>query len=142
MATKEIVIHIDDEEVKVVLKSAKKADGIWRGQLMSDAIKMEEGKSESMVAFYLYPTCMASVKEPEKVRQMSLDDFINKVDEADIDMWLKEAYELNPQWKRGMQDLVEMTEEQSKKLGTPSNGSTLPTEEMPVSQETSPTLKN
>ena len=126
----------------MVLKSARKADGIWRAELMGKAAQMDSTQPESQVAFYLFPTCVACVKEPLEIRNMSLSDFLNKVDENDIETWTKEAYELNPQWKEGWKLLAEMSEEQSKLTGTPSSGSTEPMEVMPVSQEISPVLMN
>jgi hypothetical protein len=140
MATKRIVIHVDDEEVGVVLKTAKKEDGIWRAELMTQATKMEQSAT-SMVAFYLFPTCMASVKEPQWVRDMSLSDFVSKIDEPDIDTWVGEAYELNPQWKKSMRDLAELGEPDTKKSGSPSSGLTMPMEEVKKGTEISQPLK-
>jgi len=122
VAIKTIVIHVNDEEVQVELKSARKMDGIWRAELMAKAAIMPPEDKTSMVAFYLYPSCVAAVKSPQAIRDMTLDDFISTVDEADIDLWLQEAYDLNPQWKANMRMLAEMGEGEQKKLGTPSNG--------------------
>jgi hypothetical protein len=141
MPTKRLVIHVDDNEVEIVLKTAKKGDGIWRAELMTEAVKMEQS-ARSMIAFYLYPTCIAAVKEPQWVRDMSLDDFIKKVDEPDIDQWNADAYELNQQWKKGMRDLAELGEPDTKKSGTPSSGLTVPTEEAEAPTEISQPLKS
>lgn len=139
MATKVIEIHLDDDVVQVELKSAKKSDGIRRAELMALAATMSPGDKNSMVAFYLYPSCIASVKAPQSIRDLSLEDFINRVDEADIDVWLEEAYTLNPQWKTSILMLAEMGADDQKKLGTLSIGSETPTEEPTLmTTETSP----
>ena len=144
MATKRIIVHIDDEEVEIELKSAKKGDGLFRGELMEKAVKMDLANGRSMVGFYLYPTCLAAVKVPLWIRDMSLDDFIDRVDEVDMDRWTEEAYVLNPQWKANLQMLAQLgtevlDDEQSKKTGTPLNGLTTPTQDL---VETSQPLKN
>lgn len=142
MPTKTITVHIDDVATEVVLKSARKEDGIWRGELMTQAAVGGVQNARSMVAFYLYPTCVAAVKAPLEVRTMSLDDFIAKVDEADMDMWTEEAYGLNPQWKISMKVLAELSEEEAKKPGTPLTGSGSPTEDPKMQLEISPSLKS
>lgn len=144
MATKRILVHIDDVEVEIELKSAKKADGLFRAELMEKAVKLDLQAGRSMVGFYLYPTCLAAVKEPSWIRDISLDDFINKVDEVDMDTWTEEAYLLNPQWKANLQMLANMgaevlDDEQTKKTGTPLSGSTTLTQDL---EETSQALKN
>jgi hypothetical protein len=70
---------------------------------------------------------MAAVKSPAWVREITFDDFMSKIDEADIITWTIEAYEQNPQWKAGMKTLAEMGASDEKKIGTRSNGSHNPT---------------
>ena len=124
MTLEKITIEIDDKAIELELKSAKKADGIYRAELMMGATKLEESELRKQVAFFIYPTCIAAVKSPEWVRQMSLADFIDKVGESDMDAWLTKAYELNPQWKTGMRVLGEaMTAEAEKKIMTSEPGS-------------------
>jgi hypothetical protein len=127
MATKIITIHVDDEPVEVTLKSARKDDGLWRAELMMKSSEQMD-RMRQIAAFHLYPTCVAAVKEPASVRDMSFDDFMAKVDEADIDAWVGAAYELNPQWKQSMKALVDMTEDEKKRPGTSVSGSPVPTE--------------
>lgn len=122
MANKKIIIHYNDQKVTVTLKSAKKLDGIRRATLMTDAIKMDQNDPLALTAFYLYPTCVCSVEEPAWLKDISLQDFAEKVDEVDIDTWIAGAYEINPHWKAGMQALAKMGEEDEKKPGTPSTG--------------------
>ena len=127
MATKIITIHVDDEPVEVILKSARKDDGLWRAELMMKSSEQID-RMRQIAAFHLYPTFLAAVKEPASVRDMSFDDFMTKIDEADIDTWVGAAYELNPQWRQSMKALVDMTEEEKKRTGTSANGSPTPTE--------------
>ena len=87
MATKIITIHVDDEPVEVTLKSARKDDGLWRAELMMKSSEQMD-RMRQIAAFHLYPTCVAAVKEPASVRDMSFDDFMTKIDEADIDAWV------------------------------------------------------
>ena len=129
MATKVIHVEIDDKEVEVVLKSARKADGIWRAELMGKAALGQSNDPKAMVGFYLHATCVAAVKEPDWVRNLPLDDFIERVGEADIDTWVAAAYEINPQWRQAMKQLAELGEDESKKIGTSESGLSKPTEE-------------
>ena len=143
MATKIIRVHIDDVAVEVELKAARKADGLWRAELMGLAAAGTSTDPVSLVGFYLYPTCVAAVKRPGWVRDITLEDFIDKVDEQDMDLWCGAAYELNPQWQHSMQTLASMTDEESKKTGTPSSGLTQPMEAVTAEMlETSPVSKN
>ncbi len=125
---KNITIHVDDEERVITIGSARKADGIRRVELMSSVDEMNISKTEKMVAFWLYPTCVCSVREPEAIKEMSFKDFVDKVDEADIDLWVKAAYECNPQWKASLENLGKVSEDDQKKILTPSPGSSTPTE--------------
>jgi hypothetical protein len=95
-----VIIHYDDEPVEVVIKKARKADGVLRAELMTKAGGTAGSDLVKMIAFFLYPTCIASVSEPQWVREMSFEDFYNKVDEADIDEWMKVAFEENPHWQK------------------------------------------
>ena len=81
---------------------------------MTKALKLDKEDPSALVAFYLYPTCMAAVKEPQWVKDMPLEDFINLVDEPDIDLWVGEAYELNPQWQASMRVLSGLGEDEAK----------------------------
>jgi hypothetical protein len=139
--TKNLTIHIDDKPVKIKLKAARKADGILRAELMTKAINGDQSP-RSQVAFFLYPTCIAAVAEPQEVREMSLDDFINNVDEADIDKWLALAYELNPQWQTTMQALAAIGEEAEKKISESSSGLMQRMGDLTPAPETSQPLKN
>ena len=142
MATKIITIHVDDEPVEVTLKTARKDDGIWRAELMAKAATEGANDARSMAAFYLYPTCVAAVKSPESIRNILLGDFMSRIDEADLDMWVSEAYELNPQWKASMKVLAEMSKEEEKKIGQPLTGSNMPMETQMLTVETSPALRS
>ena len=144
MSTKVITIHVDDEEVQVTLKSAKKDDGLWRAELMSQAAVKNKDKTDqrALEEFYTHPTCVAAVKDPDWVRNMPFDDFMSTVDEADIITWTIEAYELNPQWKAGMVRRAQLGEEEEKKIGTPSNGSPKPTGRRTRRTATSQPLKS
>jgi hypothetical protein len=134
-----ITIHVDDEPVEITIGSARKEDSIRRAELMNTAARMEPGPL-SMVAFYLYPVCVCSVREPESAKYMSLDDFVSKVDDADLDAWAAKAYELNPHWKQMINDLGKVDEaEKEKKILTPSPGSSTPTETTEKTLEISPT---
>ena len=140
MATKSITIEIDDKPVEIELKSAKKADGIRRAELMLEATNLNESELRRQVAFFIWPTCIAAVKSPEWVRNMSLADFIDKVDEVGMDLWFGEAFTLNPQWKAGMKVLGEvMTDEAQKKItqsepGSPKSTGRMKKKKMATSQ--------
>ena len=120
---KKIIIHIDDQEQEVTIGSAKKVDGIRRSELMLNAIALTETASKQ-VAFWLYPTCISAVREPESVKNMPLEDFMSRVDEADIDLWMEAAYECNPHWRSASEALAKVGSEISeKKIMMPSYGS-------------------
>lgn len=142
MATKKLMIHIDDKPVEITIGTARKVDGIIRAERMAMAARMEQTDPLAMTAFYLYPTCTACVREPLWVRDMPVRDFAEKIDEADIDMWVKDAYELNSHWQTAMRLLSEIGAEEEKKTGTPLSGSMPPTGEPIPSQETSQPLKS
>ncbi len=130
MSKETLIIHVDDEAREVTVGSAHKADSIRRNELMLIATRMEDTEVNKNVAFFLYPSCVASVREPEDVRNMSFQDFLTKVDETDIDTWLELAYKHNPQWRTALEALSRVgAEEAEKKIGTPLNGSSTPTEE-------------
>ena len=157
MATKNVVIHVDmawaiehkmvdsSYDAKgeytypcpVVLKSARKEDGIRRAEMMLEATKLDVEEYRKRIAFYQYPTCVCSVLDPVALKNMSLEDFISVVEEADIDEWEVLAYDLNPQWKKGMRLLATLSAEEEKKTGTSSNGSTQPMETQTSSPEIS-----
>lgn len=119
MATHKIKVHIDSKVVTVELKSARKSDGIWRAELMTKALLNQENQPRALVGFYLYPNCMAAVLEPQWVRDLTLDEFIDRVDEVDMDTWTEAAFALNPHWKQTLKNIGELDEESSKKTGTP-----------------------
>lgn len=138
MATKSITIHVDDLPVEVVLKSARKRDGIRYVELMRGAINFEDQDpnrlltAEEQLHVYVWPACVAAVKTPPEIRNMTFEDFMEKVDDVDVNMWLAAAYELNPQWRPpaplppGAQP-EPMSEEDQKKILMSSDGSTEPT---------------
>jgi len=103
---------------------------------------MSDKELRKQVAFYQYPSCVNSVKSPVELKSMSFEDFLNKVDEASMDEWTITAYELNPQWKKAMETLAGMSEEDEKKTGMPSTGSLQPTEGQETNQETSQSSKS
>lgn len=131
MATKTITINYGKKLVEVTLRSAKLRDGMRRTEMMMAIKDLADDDPKKPIAFYTYPTCLAAVDSPEEMRSISLDDFIDHVDEADVAKWVQAAYDLNPQWKEGMKLLREMGEkalkEAEKKTSTPSNGSNEPT---------------
>ena len=135
---KTITIHIDDKPQEITIGSAKKVDGIRRGELMFAATTIDEPEATKQVAFFLYPTCVASVREPESVRNMSLVDFMERVDEADIDTWMATAYECNPQWRTSLQALAEVGEEASEKKSLMSSDGLSTSTEAQMIPETSP----
>jgi len=140
---KTITIHIDDQPQEVTLGSAKKSDSIRRGELMFHATTLDVPEAMKQVAFFLHPTCVCAVREPASLREMSLEDFMNRVDEVDIDLWMAGAYECNPQWKSALEALAEVgSEEAEKKIGTPSDGSSESTETPETIQATSQILMN
>jgi len=144
MATRKLTIHIDDFEIEIVLRSARKEDGIRRAELMMEAVSKDDKNTKNLlkqVAFYQYPSCVCCVSSPDYIREMSFGDFI-KVDEADIDQWTIDANELNPQWKKTMQALVVLSDEEEKKTGTLLNGSLPLMDETMPSPEISPPLKS
>lgn len=115
--------------VDVIVKSAKPIDGFYRSDLMIKAAELPDSHLRQMAAFYLYPTCVASVKEPQWVHDMSFEDFISKVDEADMDAWATAAYELNPQWQARNKTLAQFTAAEEKKTGMSPSGSPMPTDQ-------------
>lgn len=129
MATKQIVIHVGEQEVTLTLHSVSKRDGIRRAVMMSesrdgemkDRLEIEKG-----IAFFKYPTCICAVKEPEEYVHLPFDRFLD-VDEQDMDAWEAAAYELNPQWARAWKLMADMTEQDEKKLSTSEDGSSAPT---------------
>lgn len=138
MATKSITIHVGEEEVTLLLKPASQRDGVRRATLMATSREGEmadRSEIEKQVAFYKYPTCVCCVREPERIAQMTFDQFM-EVDEQDIDAWVQAAYDLNPQWAKAWKLMAEMTEQEAKKVGTPSDGSSEPTPQ--PEPETSP----
>ncbi len=142
MATKSITIHVDEEEVTLLLKSASKAEGIRRAEMMAhsrDGDMADRSESEKQVAFYLYPTCICCVREPANYRDLPFDEFL-KVDEQDMDAWVQAAYDVNPQWARAWKMMAQMSETDEKKVGTPSDGSSEPTS--PAEPQTSPSSRS
>jgi hypothetical protein len=122
MATKKITVRIKDEPVELTLRSSKVDDGLWRGELIAQAVQARENETQrrSVAGIVIYPNCVPAVKEPDWVREMSLDDFINDVEEQDANTWMDAAYELNPHWKNIYQA---PDEEAEKKILPPSTGS-------------------
>jgi hypothetical protein len=122
-----ITIHVDDQPIKISVRSARKFNTIRRTELIMESENIAGGKGESelrkTVAQFIYPTCMASVELPVSTDRMpieefvklldagkwtgaySFNDFVTRIDDADIDTWTKTAYELNPQWRQGEQIL-------------------------------------
>ncbi len=115
---KTITIHVDEQPVEVELRSARKSDGLRRAERMMDAAKMDGNDGLKQVAFFLYPTCIAATVT-EEIAKMTLTDFVEKVDEADVDKWAETAYELNPQWRDAFKVMAEMGAEAEKKISTP-----------------------
>jgi hypothetical protein len=129
---KTITIHIDFKPQEIIVGSARKVDGIRRLELMVKAAAKEEASLTDRVALFLYPTCICSVREPEDFRDLSLEDFL-KVDEADIDTWMATAYEVNPQWRSAYEASAVIGEgKKTIEIGTPSTGSSQPTEVEPT----------
>ena len=136
---KQITIHIDDQEQDITIGSAKTADSIRRSDLMITATNLDAPESTKRVAFFLYPTCVASVREPAFVKEMSLEDFMQRVDEVDIDTWMAAAYECNTHWRTAIEALSKVgNEEAEKKTGTFSDGSPELTEAPTMISEISP----
>ena len=127
MTTKIITIHYQGKPQEIVVRSSRSKDGIMRSELMQQASLLPEDNPGKYTAFYVHPTCVAAVEEPEWVRNMTLEQF-GEVDEQDITKWLDDVYELNPHWKNAWRILHELTEAQEKKTGASLIGSQMPTQ--------------
>lgn len=123
MATKRVTITLNDQPVELVLRSSSVEDGLLRGQIMAKAYarKDEEGMTQELriAGTILHPVCVACVREPRSVRELSLEEFF-QLDEQEVNAWANAAYELNPHWKIQV-DIP--SDEAEKKIGTPSSGS-------------------
>lgn len=140
MTIKIITVHYKGEPLEITVRSARAKDGIYRAELMQKASMLPEDHSGKYTAFYIHPTCVAAVQEPEWVRTMSIDDF-GEFDEKDINAWLDAVYEQNEHWKNAWRILQELTDAQEKKTGASLIGSQMLTETQ-TKPETSPPLKS
>jgi hypothetical protein len=140
MTKKIITVQYNGEPLEITIRNARSKDGILRAELMGKASLLEESNPSKYTAFYIHPTCIAAVDEPEWVRTMTLDQF-GDVDEQDIAKWLDAVYEINTHWKNAWRVLHELTEAQEKKTGASLIGSQMPTE-IPITPETSPPSKS
>jgi hypothetical protein len=136
MTTKKITVTISDVPVELTLRSAKISDGLWRGELISQAINSKEEKTnrQKINDTILYPTCICCVLEPAWVREMTPEAFMNNVEDRDAPAWMDAAYELNPHWKT----IYEAAPDAEKKTGTRLTGSQPSTTKARKRHRTSP----
>jgi hypothetical protein len=138
MATKEIFVHLngpDVEPVKIVLRSAKNADGLYRDQLKNIAFdhigsmtteqiealpELEKADviSSRINAVVMWSTCLASVESPDGARHLPLEKF-QELPDAEATEWRNEAYVLNGHWA---DQIIQNAAEAEKKSGTPLTG--------------------
>jgi hypothetical protein len=153
MKRETIVVTISEEPVTVVLRSSTVGDGSYHTTLLIQADQIAyDGTAKSFdrknVGTYLYPHLVACVESPVSVREMSLDDFI-LLEELEVNNWVAASNRINGHWWQAQSDYVqsmlakyaELTAEQEKKIGIPSNGSqqstTIPMPQMTDSQPSS-----
>lgn len=139
--TNKITIHVKGVLVEVTLRHAKARDGIRRAKLMQEAAKLPADAPDKYAAFYLYPTCVSAVAEPEWVRAMPFEDFLD-VEETEIDLWTGRVYDINPHWREVLRTLHNLTLEEEKKTGQLLNGLNQLTETLQQVTETYPPLKS
>ena len=125
MTTKEIDIHLkeDGELVHLNLHSAHIEDGLYRGQLIGEAVHMKENgnareNAKRSAGIMMRPSCLASLREDDPLRNMSLDEFF-EIPDYDMNIWLDAVYEINPHWNpNGYRMAVEEIEKKIGKLLT------------------------
>ena len=123
MKTKVIKIHLsgdmDGPETELALHSARIADGLYRSELIGEALNSFKEGDESVqdkrtVGIVMRPSCLASLDKEDPLRKMSIDDFMNLSDQ-DANDWLFAVYEINPHWNPNRPKLEELSEEDRKK---------------------------
>ncbi len=105
MASKIIQLHLvpDSEEVtEVHLRPATIGDGLQKKalELKGDAIAPADSEM-SQLAQETYPICVSCVESPGPIREMSLDQFTDLLDE-EIEGWYEAALALNPHWNKNL----------------------------------------
>ena len=127
MSKKEIDIHLkeDGELVHLVLHSPKIEDGLYRGELIGEAVDMKENgnaheNAKRSAGIMMRPSCLASLSEDDPLRFMPLDEFF-EIPDYDVNIWLNEVYIVSPHWNPS--GLRIAAAEVEKKIGMLSNGS-------------------
>jgi|ERR1700690_1557864 len=139
MRTKTIKIHLDGDmdgpETEITLHQARISDGIYRTELIGEALEgFKEGDKnthdERRIGIVMRPSCLAALDKNDPLRHMGIYEFM-KLSDQDANDWTFAAYELNPHWNPNRPKLEELNEEERKKKltesGTLKTGSEPPT---------------
>jgi len=106
MKTKTISIHLDGNEdgpeTEITLHSARIEDGLYRGELVGEAVNNfkeddESNHAKRSVGIMMRPSCLAALAKDDPLRKMNIDDFM-VISDYDANNWLEAVYELNPHW--------------------------------------------